>query len=167
MACEPNAPKGSFYVKISKAECPRSARIVLAREIATTFADKNRLLEEVVECLRGGLVADEREMFRVRLSIDEGVQNAFSHGNGEDPRKRIRLEVFEDEDRWGVIVRDEGEGFAHEAVSDPRTPEGRWREHGRGLMIMWEFMDEVSYFDGGRTLRLVKRKTGKRSLSTA
>lgn len=160
MACETDAPKGSFCVKINGSECPRPARVVLERTITTTFNEKNHLLEEVLACIRGGLVADERELFRVRLSIDEGVQNAFSHGNKEDHRKHIHLMVFDDDDGWGVIVTDEGDGFAHESVSDPRTPEGRWREHGRGLMIMWEFMDDVSYFNGGRTLRLLKRKTG-------
>jgi anti-sigma regulatory factor (Ser/Thr protein kinase) len=167
MASESTARKGSFSVAISDAACPRPSRVVLARDIATTFAEKNRLLEEVLACLRAGLVTDEREVFRVRLSIDEGVQNAFSHGNKEDPGKRIRLQVFEDDESWGVIVTDEGEGFGHDSVSDPRTPEGRWREHGRGLMIMWEFMDDVSYFDGGRTLKLLKRKTGRRSLTSA
>ncbi len=163
MAYESTARKGSFSVMIHRSECPRPPRVFFSRAIGTTFDEKNRVIEDLVARLRDGMVGDERELFRVRLSIDEGLQNAYSHGNKENPEKRIRIEAFEESDSWGVLISDEGEGFGREALSDPRTPEGRWREHGRGLVIMWELMDEVSYFDGGKTLRLLKRKTGTRS----
>lgn len=167
MRCEQCARKGTFSVSIEGSECARPANIMFAREIATTFEEKVRLLEDALACISRSLVRDERELLRVRVSLDEGLQNAFSHGNQADPAKRIRLEIFEDEEAWGVIIADQGGGFTKDAVRDPRTPEGRAREHGRGLMIMWKFMDDVAYFDGGRTLRLLKRKKAQRNLVTA
>jgi serine/threonine-protein kinase RsbW len=145
--------------------CPVPSRICFSREIATTFEAKNGLLQEVTAFLRRSFVTDEIELFRVRLSIDEGLQNAFSHGNEENPGKRIRLVVFHDGACWGVIISDEGSGFAPENLPDPTSPSGLWQEHGRGLMIMCHYMDEVSYYDRGRTLRLVK-KTGNDGVAT-
>ncbi len=167
MRCEQCARKGSFSVSIESSQCRRPSNVIFARDIATTYEDKGLLLDDAITCIGKGLVRDARELYRIRVSLDEGLQNAFSHGNKEDPAKRIRLEIFESDDAWGVIIADEGSGFSGAAVRDPLTPEGRAREHGRGLMIMWKFMDDVSYFDGGRTLRLLKRKQGRRSLTTA
>jgi len=59
---------------------------------------------------------------------------------------------------WGLVISDEGPGFQPKDLPDPTSPAGLWQEHGRGLMIMCHYMDEVSYFDNGRTLRLIKRK---------
>ncbi|HAK96365.1 MAG TPA: hypothetical protein DCM87_15575 [Planctomycetes bacterium] len=167
MRCEHCARKGTFSVSIERSECGRPANVIFAREIATTYEEKGLLLDDAIACIGRDLVRDERELLRIRVSIDEGLQNAFSHGNKEDPAKRIRLEVFESGSEWGVIIADQGAGFTSDAVRDPRTPEGRAREHGRGLMIMWKFMDDVSYFDGGKTLRLLRRKQERGSLTTA
>lgn len=167
MRCEQCARKGSFSVSIERSECGCPANVLFAREIGTTYEEKGRLLDDAIACIGNGLVRDERELLRIRVSIDEGLQNAFSHGNKKDPAKRICLQIFEDDAAWGVIITDQGCGFSTDAVRDPCTPEGRAREHGRGLMIMWKFMDEVSYFDGGKTLRLLKRKQQRGSLTRA
>jgi len=150
-------------VEMRPESCPCLGRISFCREIATTFEEKNTLLEEVTAFIGRSFVTDEVELFRVRLSIDEGLQNAFSHGNGEDPSKRIRLAVFETDGAWGVVISDEGPGFQPENLPDPTSPSGLWQEHGRGLMIMCHYMDEVSYFDNGRTLRLLKKHDKRRT----
>lgn len=161
------ARKGSFSVVINQCGCPAPASVVYTREVPTTFPDKNRVVDEVIACVSQRFVPDAQDLFRIRLCVDEGIQNAFSHGNRSDPGKRLRVTVYEEEDRWGVIIGDEGDGFGIDAVSDPRTPAGRWREHGRGLLIMSEYMDDVSFFDCGRTLRLVKLKVTQRSYTQA
>lgn len=153
--------KGSFSVDVKGTSCPLNGRVRFSREITTTYDEKNSLLEEACAFIGRWFVSDGAELFRVRLSIDEGLQNAFSHGNSRDPAKRIRLALFESSDGWGVTITDEGSGFRPEDLPDPTAPDGVWQEHGRGLMIMCLYMDEVSYFDSGRTLRLLKRNGGK------
>jgi serine/threonine-protein kinase RsbW len=167
MAWNRCAHEGSFSVEMRRCACPPEGRALLQREIATTFEEKNRLLEEVTGMVGRLFVADETELFRVRLSIDEGLQNAFSHGNKQDPQKKIRVSLFETDACWGITIQDEGPGFDPENLRDPTSPEGLWLEHGRGLMIMCHYMDEVSYFEDGRTLRLLRRKEDGRTAGHA
>jgi len=148
-------------VNVKGGPCPSEGTVRLFREIATTFDAKNNLLEEVTAFIGKAYVSDEVELFRVRLSIDEGLQNAFSHGNGEDPGKHIRLAIFDTDASWGVLITDEGPGFQPQNLPDPTSPDGLWLDHGRGVMIMCHYMDGVSYFDQGRTLRLLKGKGKK------
>ncbi len=146
---------------VRRGPCQVGGRVCFSREISTTYREKNKLLEDACEVIGRYLIQNEAELFRIRLSIDEGLQNAFSHGNGDDPQKRIRLIVFERDDGWVVMINDEGDGFLPEDLTDPTTPAGLWREHGRGVLLMCHYMDEVCYFDAGRTLCLVKRSESK------
>jgi serine/threonine-protein kinase RsbW len=148
-------------VELRPGACPSEGEIRFSREIPTTMEAKNKLLEEVTAFVGRAFVSDELELFRVRLSIDEGLQNAFVHGNAADPGKHIGLAVFETDAAWGVRISDEGPGFRPEHLPDPTTPSCLWQEHGRGVMIMCHYMDEVSYYDHGRTLRLVRMKGKK------
>lgn len=157
-SCEPNS---TFTVEINHGPCPHPKAVCFWREISSTPGERAALLEETAAFIGTRLIEDETELFRARLSIDEGIQNAFSHGNGKDPAKRISLAVFEDEAAWGVLIGDEGSGFSADEVDDPTSPSGLWRENGRGLMIMAHYMDSVSYFDNGRTLRLLRKKRKK------
>lgn len=153
-------------MEMKSGSCPVPSGVRFSSEIATTFEAKNKLLDEVTAYIGRSFVSDEVDLFRVRLSIDEGLQNAFSHGNAEDPRKRISVLIFEEDNGWGVIVNDEGPGFEPADLPDPTSPSGLWQEHGRGLMIMCHYMDEVTYWDRGRTLRLFKR-TGNEGATTS
>ena len=138
-------------------ECDLHGRILYECSIKTVFEEKNRVLEEMVTLIEDRFINNNNDLFRMRLSIDEGIQNAFSHGNQEDPEKLIFIVIFENEAGWGVVIRDEGKGFNLENVPDPTSPEGMKRESGRGLLIMKQYMDEITYFDGGRVLRLFKK----------
>ena len=57
-----------------------------------------------------------------------------------------------------IVIRDEGNGFAPEEVPDPTAPERIPLPSGRGIMLMRTYMDEVSYRDNGREVRVVKRR---------
>lgn len=124
----------------------------------TTYADKNRMIDRAVQFIRDHLGLQGQDLFRIRLCIDEGIQNAMVHGNGEDTDRTVDLAVFEGTERWGIAITDEGKGFSPEDLPDPDDPEALLKETGRGILIMTRYMDEVSYFGGGRTLLLVKAK---------
>jgi anti-sigma regulatory factor (Ser/Thr protein kinase) len=57
------------------------------------------------------------------------------------------------------VIRDEGPGFDIASLPDPTSPECLELPHGRGLMLMRTFMNEVSYNATGNEVRLVKRAT--------
>jgi anti-sigma regulatory factor (Ser/Thr protein kinase) len=55
-----------------------------------------------------------------------------------------------------IVVRDPGEGFDPAAVSSPLEGARLFEDHGRGIHLINQFMDEVEFASGGReiTMRL-------------
>ena len=113
----------------------------------TVASDMNQM-ERVVE-LTETVVAKTKltalDQGNVTMCVSEMVTNAILHGNKEDTEKQvtIRFEVSSGECR--VTVRDEGGGFKPDGLSDPTSPENLARESGRGIFLMREMMDEVSF----------------------
>ena len=93
----------------------------------------------------------------LEIALREALANAVIHGNADTPGKRVFVRCY-GENGVGMVVaiRDEGGGFDHENVPDPREGERRFLHHGRGLFLMRELMDRVEYRKGGREVVLYK-----------
>ena len=129
-------------------------------------------------------ICDESDGLRVGVALEEALLNAFYHGNlevssklrEEDNRKYVELalrrcrEVPYKHRRISVlaslsrseavfVIRDEGPGFDPSTLPDPTDPDYLERPHGRGLMLMRTFMNEVTYNATGNEVRMVKRAT--------
>jgi serine/threonine-protein kinase RsbW len=91
------------------------------------------------------------------LMLEELIANGLIHGNGLDESKELELRVFSDGQRFGVFVRDEGEGFSPEDVPDPEDPENLMLEHGRGLLLVSHYVDELVYHRPSRTIAAIRR----------
>jgi serine/threonine-protein kinase RsbW len=93
----------------------------------------------------------------VQGALFEALANAVVHGNHEDVKKPVRIRVrYEPKKCLSIIVSDEGSGFDPGDVADPTRPENVEREHGRGILLMKAFMDEVHYEKNGTEVHLVK-----------
>ena len=139
----------------------KNGRVVLLQEgIPTRIAEKDRLLSDTIEVLERDDWVRGEDALRVRMAIDEALTNAMVHGNHMDAAKRVTVEVFAENDRWGIAIEDEGSGFAADALPDPDDPENLLREGGRGVIMMRGFMDEVRFL--GRRNRVVMTR-GRRS----
>lgn len=97
---------------------------------------------------------DSDSLFAVRLAVDEALTNAMKHGNGEDPSKKIYLEFSLNprRDQITVTIRDEGKGF-----NPALGPSGE----GFGLILIYQFMDEVRYNRKGNEVKMIKRRGGQ------
>jgi serine/threonine-protein kinase RsbW len=115
---------------------------------------KHQVIADAIASLAAVEPLGAPESFRLRLCLDEAIQNAISHGNASDPLKLVRLLVFRVPEGWEIRIADEGRGFDPGRVPDPRTPDGLEKESGRGILILKEYMHGVRYYDGGRTLVL-------------
>ncbi|MCS7016043.1 MAG: ATP-binding protein [Gemmatales bacterium] len=100
----------------------------------------------------------ERDMFAVRLALEEAVANAMKHGNRLLPHKCVEVALGLGEDSVWIRVCDEGEGFDPDQVPDPTAEENLERPSGRGILLMRHFMDHVEYRDRGRTVFMVRRR---------
>jgi serine/threonine-protein kinase RsbW len=91
------------------------------------------------------------------VALDEAFVNAVKHGNKYDAEKIVRVsaEVSTKEARF--TVEDEGEGFDVNTIPDPLDPENLFKTSGRGVLFIYNIMDEVAYNDRGNRLTMVKK----------
>jgi serine/threonine-protein kinase RsbW len=91
----------------------------------------------------------------ILIAVTEAVNNAIKHGNQENKKKLVNLEMLSSEQKITFYVEDEGTGFDFKHLSDPTSPENLEAEGGRGIFLMKHLADEVNFFDGGRKVELV------------
>jgi len=99
-----------------------------------------------------------RDVFGVRLSLEEALVNAIKHGNGMDPNKHVRVSCHIDDELVRIEIEDEGPGFNPEEVPDPTAEENLERPCGRGIMLMKAFLSRVEYVGRGNLLILEKTR---------
>jgi serine/threonine-protein kinase RsbW len=91
------------------------------------------------------------------VALDEAFVNAVKHGNKFDAGKTIRIvaDVTPKEARFSI--EDEGEGFDISTIPDPTDIENLFKTSGRGVMFMYNIMDEVVYNEKGNRITMVKK----------
>jgi serine/threonine-protein kinase RsbW len=99
---------------------------------------------------------DDNAVYGINLALEECLINAVKHGNRCDLAKSVDLEAVINDDRVEITIEDQGKGFDRATVPDPLADENLQRLHGRGLLLMETYMNEVQYSKGGRRVRLVR-----------
>jgi len=125
---------------------------------------------------------DDTELMQIGIALHEALVNAMHHGNlevGSQLREqgsdvyRERIEARREEPpycdrrvhvslkltrrRLTCAIRDDGPGFDPNEVPDPTDPEQLERVSGRGLFLIWTFMDRVTHNEAGNQITLIKR----------
>ena len=135
-------------------------RIALQVEIPSDV----RYIERVVEIVRSQcaavLFAPRHCALNVPVALSEALSNAILYGNGENPRKYVRVRAEVDDTQLILEVSDEGGGFDFETeMTDPTSLDNIEREDGRGLFLMQQLMDSVERFDDhGNVVRLTLKR---------
>jgi serine/threonine-protein kinase RsbW len=110
------------------------------------------LLERVAKL---GLIAPERS--NLFIALDEAFVNAVKHGNKNDPSKLVRVGAELSPKEACFTIEDEGEGFDVATIPDPRDPANLFKSSGRGVLLIYNIMDEVEYNAQGNRVKMVKR----------
>ena len=93
----------------------------------------------------------------IELAVREALANAIVHGCKKDPEKSVQVSVGCDESRGMIIVvRDPGGGFDPAQIPSPIVGEQLYAEHGRGIFLINQLMDEVRYRNQGTELWMRK-----------
>ena len=94
----------------------------------------------------------------IELALQEALANAVVHGAKEDPSKIVECLVACDEQRGMlIIVRDPGSGFDANAIPSCTMGENLYSNHGRGIFLISQLMDEVKFHKNGTEIHMVKR----------
>ena len=96
--------------------------------------------------------------FDIEVAINEALANAVQHGCANDPCKHVEVTV-ECDPASGmlIIVKDPGSGFDPTDVPSPIVGQRLYADHGRGIFLINELMDEVSYKNGGTEIWMRKK----------
>lgn len=91
---------------------------------------------------------------RLMLTVSEAATNGVVHGNKLDASKTVTLSAYRDGNTLIVETTDQGEGFDPDKIPNPLAEENLLKDSGRGVFLMEEYADEVSYSEGGSKLTL-------------
>ncbi len=117
--------------------------------------DSITTLENFIDSLSVKYNFDDEIYANVLTCLSEAVVNAITHGNRENPDKKVyvNLEVIE-EKRLIFTISDEGEGFDFNTLPDPTAPENLENLTGRGVFIIKRLADQCIFNSRGNELEL-------------
>lgn len=142
--------------RVDKEELVQDLRESIEFELPSTISLMHVVLDYLIKRVEklGVVKAEQSNLF---VALDEAFVNAIKHGNKYDARKMIRIaaEVSNQEARF--TIEDEGEGFDVNTIPDPLDPDNLFKTSGRGVLFIYNIMDEVKYNDRGNRLTMVKR----------
>ena len=125
-------------------------------ELPSDLGLMNGVLEYLQERVaKLGLIRPERS--NLFIALDEAFVNAVKHGNKNDPAKLVKITAELSPTEASFTVEDEGEGFDIREIPDPCDPANLFRTSGRGVLLIYNIMDEVEYNAQGNRVKMVKR----------
>ncbi|HTW32422.1 MAG TPA: ATP-binding protein [Candidatus Sulfotelmatobacter sp.] len=133
----------------------------LKLRVRVTLAADRRSVDPVVaqvmESVREMKGVDGKED-AIELALQEALANAVVHGAKEDPSKVVEcLVAYEEERGVLIIVRDPGPGFDPQAIPSCTLGENLYSNHGRGIFLINQLMDEVKFHKNGTEIHMLKR----------
>lgn len=141
-------------------ECDFDPEKLSLRVQVTLAADRKSVdpvVRHVMEAVRDMKCANGKEE-AIELALHEALANAVVHGAKEDPSKTVECIVACDEQRGIlIIVRDPGEGFDPKTIPSCTMGENLYSNHGRGIFLINQLMDEVQFRKNGTEIHMVKR----------
>jgi serine/threonine-protein kinase RsbW len=148
-------------VPFSTALCPREDVHRFEPDLLSHGLSLSRTTEIVpaIEGIVSRLEAADftpKEIFGVRLSLEEALVNAIKHGHQDDPSKQVQVRYQVTRECFLVEIEDQGPGFNPKEVPDPCAPENLERCCGRGLMLIKNYMTWVRFNGTGNRVTMCR-----------
>lgn len=141
---------------VDKKEVIQNLHEKIEFELPSTISTMHAVLDYLMKRVEklGVINPEQSNLF---IALDEAFVNAVKHGNKFDANKLVRIcaEVSVKEARF--TVEDEGDGFDVNAIPDPLDPANLFKTSGRGVLFIYNIMDEVKYNERGNRLTMVKK----------
>ncbi len=180
MRTEPNSLAGSLLKEQTTSFCLPNERQLIVKV--------NNYSAQLLQVFQ---ICPQRDQMRILLALEEALTNAMDHGNlevssdlrgvddeaylkllrerGSTPRyknRRVNMAITVTTSLARFKIRDEGPGFDVSRLPDPCDPANIGRSHGRGVLLMRTYMDEVQYNDTGNEVTMIKYKSEQQGHST-
>jgi len=99
-----------------------------------------------------------KELFGIRLAVEEAIVNAIKHAHKNDPTKQVRVYYHLSMREIEIVIEDEGPGFRPDEIADPTEQLNLEHTGGRGLLLMRHYMCDVRHNRSGNCVALRKRR---------
>jgi serine/threonine-protein kinase RsbW len=141
---------------VDKVDIVRHLREKIEFELPSAISPMHSILDYLIKRVEKLGVVDP-EQSNLFVALDEAFVNAVKHGNKFNAEKVVRItaEISPQEARF--TIEDEGEGFDVNAIPDPLDPNNLFKCSGRGVLFIYNIMDEVEYNERGNRLTMVKK----------
>jgi serine/threonine-protein kinase RsbW len=121
-------------------------------------------LRDKVKCaaIKSGATGDT--LGDIIISVGEALTNAFRHGSPHNKTCIISVKCNTDFEKFIIEIEDEGCDFDSDSIEDPDIY--LMRDHGMGIYIMREAMDDVCFSNEGKgnKVRMTKKITALNSI---
>lgn len=143
------------------------------------------LIDLITDKLLRVNICSAHELTNIRLALDEALVNSIIHGNLEIPStmkgssleeitqfnrlvkersetdpytsRRVKIDMNLTSERVEFQIEDEGKGFDWRQIPSSFEDHEILANHGRGLLLIQAFMDEVVFNEKGNRVTLIKR----------
>lgn len=123
--------------------------------LVSSFGEMERVCAVILKDMDRCGFAD-RVIKLYKICVFEMITNALQHGNKGDTNKKAYIFYKVTPETATISVIDEGEGYDYTNLPNPLLPENRMKDHGRGVFLVRNYMDEVSFNEKGN--RILGRK---------
>ncbi|WP_421763780.1 ATP-binding protein [Ekhidna sp.] len=113
-----------------------------------------RIVESFIDNAKDQYKLNDDIYGNIMIAVTESVNNAIIHGNQSNIKKNVHLQLALEESLIKFIIEDEGPGFDYQDLPDPTLPENLSKPGGRGIFLMKNLCDEVSFKKEGRVAEL-------------
>jgi serine/threonine-protein kinase RsbW len=134
-------------------------KLILKLEVtfSASVDSASQVIDRIMGVVRQMNCAAGKE-FEIETALREALINAVVHGCKCDSSQRIQCCVACDESHGIlIVVRDPGPGFDPNSLPSPLVGENLFSSHGRGIYMINQLMDEVTYKKGGTEIHMRKR----------
>jgi serine/threonine-protein kinase RsbW len=97
---------------------------------------------------------DESNFGNILIALTEAVSNAIIHGNHALANKKVIVSTVAYPKKISFTVEDEGQGFNPHNLPDPTAPENLLTLGGRGVFLMQQLADKITFFECGRIVQM-------------
>ena len=133
-------------------------------ETVQSVEDIERVIATITAAVMATVGFSEKDLFRLRLALEEALVNAHKHGHQGDWSQPIALRYHVNENGVVAEIEDQGAGFDPAQVPDPSEPENLERPSGRGLFLMRAYMSHVCHNEQGNCICLCRLCPGSAKL---
>ena len=119
-----------------------------------SLSENIRIVESFIDNAKDKFHLEDDIYGNIMIAVTESVNNAILHGNQNQKDKNVTLKLIVEDNSLRFTVIDQGTGFDYNELPDPTSPENIDKPGGRGIFLMKNLCDEVSFKEDGREVEM-------------